>query len=83
VTILALSKERKYYNILGIGPVKAFKLIKEHKNIKNIIKYLDSKNKDNSIKLNKEEFLYKEARELLKNPDVIEIEEVYYLVIKF
>ena len=36
--------------IEGIGEINAYKLIKEHKNIENVLKYTKKCNKDNSHK---------------------------------
>ena len=52
-------------SIKGVGPVKAIKLIQEHKCIEEAIKHLDA-----SKYPIPEGWLYKEARELFKNPDV-------------
>jgi len=61
--------------IEGIGPVTAFKLIKEHKDIEGVIKKLEDDNKkgDKKRKWNvPDPFFYPDARELFKTPLVIE-----------
>mmetsp|Transcript_27356 Transcript_27356/g.38172 ORF Transcript_27356/g.38172 Transcript_27356/m.38172 type:complete len:373 (-) Transcript_27356:107-1225(-) len=55
--------------IRGIGPKSAYKLIKEHKNIETV---LENINKE-KYKINKEAFLFQEARALFKNPDVVDV----------
>ena len=61
--------------IEGIGPVTAYKLIKEHKNIEGVIKKLEDDNKE-GVKKRKwnipEPFFYPDARELFKAPLVHE-----------
>lgn len=61
-------------SIRGIGPVTAFKLIKEHGTIENIIKYIEE-TPDCKYKV-PEDWPYKQARELFLNPDVIKGSEV-------
>ncbi len=59
---------------IGIGPVTAYKLIKEHKNIEKIIEKLEEDNKLGNRKRQWNipvPFYYQDARELFKNPDVI------------
>jgi flap endonuclease-1 len=57
--------------IKGIGQIKAYDLIKEHKNIENILKYL-KKEKVKGIEVNDEfKALYKEVRQYFINPKVI------------
>lgn len=59
-------------NIGGIGPVKAFKFIKDEKNIETVLDILKKKESDCEGKLQyiiPEKFLYQESRELFKNPD--------------
>ncbi len=58
-------------SIRGIGPKRAYELIKQHGNIETIIEKLDSK------KYNvPENWPYKDARELFKTPDVQDPEEI-------
>lgn len=52
-------------NIKGIGPFRAYKLIKEHKSIEEALKHIDKEK--HKIP---EDFLYKEAHQLFVNPDV-------------
>ncbi|XP_031570948.1 flap endonuclease 1-like [Actinia tenebrosa] len=52
-------------SIKGIGPKRAIDLIQQHRSIEEVIKHIDS-NKYTPP----ENWLYKEARELFKNPDV-------------
>mmetsp|Transcript_13560 Transcript_13560/g.1210 ORF Transcript_13560/g.1210 Transcript_13560/m.1210 type:complete len:81 (+) Transcript_13560:706-948(+) len=59
--------------IEGIGPVTAYKLIKEHKNIEKVIEHLKKENESDKKKKKfeiKPEFNYKESRELFYNPEV-------------
>lgn len=58
-------------SIKGVGPVKAIKLIQDHKCIENAIKELDPKRYTIP-----EDWLYKEARELFNNPDVTPADKV-------
>ena len=60
-------------NILGVGPIKAYNYIDEHGNIENVIRKIEYENQ-NPFKKKKyhipETFMFKEARELFKTPDV-------------
>lgn len=59
-------------NINGVGPVKAFKFMKEEGNIENIIARISRDEHDTKKKKKyniPDTFYYKEARELFKNPD--------------
>jgi len=61
-------------NIGNVGPVKAFKLIQEHKTIENVLEILRQTNDDPTKKqkfIIPDEFLYEESRGLFKEPDVI------------
>ena len=58
-------------SIRGIGPKRAFDLIKQHKTIDEIMKHLDSKKYTIP-----ENWMYKEARELFKAPEVKESSDV-------
>ena len=58
-------------SIKGIGPKKAYELVKEHKNIETIIKKLDPKKYPVP-----EDWPYKEAKELFRNPDVLDASKV-------
>lgn len=57
-----------------MGPVTAFKLLKEHGTIEAVLKKVHSYNDDPSKKkkyIIPDKFLYEESRELFHNPDVI------------
>lgn len=62
--------------ISGIGPVKAYKLIQEHKTMEKILEYLYGENKgceEGKFKFGMpkaEDYCYEDARELFKNPPV-------------
>jgi len=59
----------------GIGPVTAYKLIKENKRLEDVVKKLEEDNKKGTKKRKwviPEHFTYPEARELFKNPEVIQ-----------
>ncbi|XP_074645661.1 flap endonuclease 1-like isoform X1 [Tubulanus polymorphus] len=58
-------------SIRGIGPKRAIELIRKYKSIDEILKHLD---KDKYTV--PDNWLYKEARELFKNPDVTEGENI-------
>ncbi|CAH3042368.1 unnamed protein product [Pocillopora meandrina] len=58
-------------SIKGIGPKRAVDLIKQYKSIEEIIKHIDT----NKYIL-PEEWPYQEARELFKNPEVLQDEDV-------
>ncbi|KAI8617654.1 PIN domain-like protein [Chytriomyces sp. MP71] len=58
-------------SIKGIGPTRAVSLIKEHGNIETILKHLDGKKYAVP-----EDWAYKEARELFKEPNVIDAVEL-------
>lgn len=61
-------------SIRGVGPVTAYKLIKEHKNLDNIIKSL----KEKPVAKYKvpEDWPYEAARELFRNPNILDPEEI-------
>lgn len=61
--------------IKGVGPVTAYKLIKEHGSLDNLVEYLQ-KNPDKTKFKVPENWPYKEARELFLHPEVIEATEV-------
>lgn len=60
--------------IEGIGPVKAYKFIKQFGSIENIIEHCKKENdhseKPKFVLPKEEDFAYEEARELFKNPEV-------------
>ncbi|XP_067870242.1 flap endonuclease 1 isoform X2 [Heterodontus francisci] len=58
-------------SIRGIGPKRAIDLIRQHKTIEEIIKNIDS-----SKYTIPEDWLYKEARQLFLEPDVVEAESL-------
>jgi len=65
-------------SIDGIGPIKAHKLVSDHKNIEGVIDYIAISN-ENPKKKTKytytpEEFEYEEARSLFKSPEVTDPE---------
>ena len=58
----------------GVGPIKAFNMIKEHGNIENVLEKLKIANEDPKKKqkyIIPDVFLFEESRELFKSPDVI------------
>jgi len=65
-------------SIEGIGPTKAFKYLKENKNIEGVIEFCEVYNKDSKKKKKfispKENFDFKEARSLFKEPEVTDPE---------
>ncbi|KAI9291977.1 flap structure-specific endonuclease 1 [Neoconidiobolus thromboides FSU 785] len=58
-------------NIKGIGPIRAYNLIKEHRTIEKILENLDT----NKYKVG-ENFLFKEARELFIKPEVLDCKDL-------
>jgi len=74
------------HNIGGIGPVKAFNLMKEHGNIEDVLVAIKKIN-ENPDKKQKhvvpEAFLYEESRALFKVPDVIRDKEVLEATLKW
>jgi len=65
-------------NIGNIGPIKAFKLVSEHKTIERILEIVKENNEDEKKKqkfIVPDEFLYVESRQLFKKPDVIREKE--------
>lgn len=61
-------------SIRGVGPVSAFKLIKEHGTIEGVLEFIKS-NPDSKYKI-PEDWPYEGARELFLNPDVIPAKDV-------
>ena len=60
--------------IQGIGPVRAFKLIKEAKTIEGVLELLATKNANPKTKrkfIVPDEYSYQEARDIFKSPNVI------------
>ncbi|KXJ23819.1 flap endonuclease 1 [Exaiptasia diaphana] len=58
-------------SIKGIGPKRAIDLIKQHHCIEEILKHIDTAKYPPP-----ENWLYKEARELFKNPDILKASEI-------
>ena len=56
-------------NVKKIGPVNAFKLIQEHRNIESIVPILEKKNKDTSV------LKYQLCRSIFHNKDQSEAKE--------
>jgi len=57
----------------GVGPVTAYKLIKEHKTIENVIEHLKKENESEKRKkkyIIPEPFLYEDSRDLFIKPEV-------------
>ena len=66
------------HNIGGIGPIKAYNLIRDNKTIENVLVSIKKINDDPNRKQKHvipEAFLYEESRELFKKPDVINDKE--------
>ncbi|CUM65356.1 uncharacterized protein PRCAT00002992001 [Priceomyces carsonii] len=61
--------------IKGVGPVTAFKLIKEHGSLDNIVKYIND-NPDKTKYSVPENWPFDEARELFMNPEVADANEI-------
>ena len=69
--------------IHGLGPVTAYKYIHKYKTIEKVIEAIEEENQESMKKTEKvkyqlpdpNEYDYKTARELFKNPDVSEIDE--------
>ena len=62
------------HTIGGIGPIKAFKLIEDNRNIEACLEKIRESNADSKKKqkfIIPEKFLYEESRALFKEPDVI------------
>lgn len=63
--------------IKGVGPVTAFKLIKEHGSLENIVKWIESNPEKTKYKV-PENWPYKEAKELFMNPEISKADEVEF-----
>ena len=62
------------HSIGGVGPIKAFNLVKEHGKIEGVLEMLKRHNDDPNKKQKyviPEQFLFEESRDLFKGPDVI------------
>ena len=57
-------------HIRGVGPVKAFKYIKEKKTIEEVLKQIEKDNLKKVKYVVPEDFKFEAAREIFKNPDV-------------
>lgn len=74
-------------SIKNMGPVKALKYIKQYGTIEKVLEALEKENKEGKSKLKfiipqGDAFLYQQARELFKKPDVLkEIPEVYWILL--
>ncbi|ODV97172.1 hypothetical protein PACTADRAFT_48920, partial [Pachysolen tannophilus NRRL Y-2460] len=62
--------------IRGIGPVTAYKLIKEHHSIENIIEHIKNSEKLSAKYILPENWPYNEARELFLHPEVLDPNEI-------
>ena len=73
------------HSIGGMGPVTAYKLIKEHETIEGVLEKVKAMNEDPAKKkkyIIPEQFLYEESRALFLKPDVItDKEELEKLII--
>lgn len=69
-------------NIDGIGPIKAYNLIKDHHNIENVLEFLkqenlsDKKKKKYGIPESKNDFLFEESRIMFFEPEVTPPDQV-------
>jgi flap endonuclease-1 len=67
-------------NIEGIGPIKAHKLVIEHKDIEGVLRYVDESNlnpkKKKKYLYDLESFDFNESRRLFKNPEVTDPETI-------
>lgn len=61
--------------IKGIGPVTAFKLIKEHGSLEKIVEWIESNPEKTKYKV-PENWPYKEAKELFMNPEITKGEDI-------
>ena len=63
------------HTIQGMGPVTAYKMIKEHNDIEGVLKHIETLNENQDPEKKKkytmpQKFLYEESRDLFHNPDV-------------
>jgi flap endonuclease-1 len=66
-------------SIFGIGPVKAYSYIREHKTIEAVLEQISKDNKNPKRKKKfvvPENFLYEESRKMFKEPDTLSCEEM-------
>lgn len=61
--------------IRGVGPVTAYKLIKEHGSLEKIVEYIENNPGKTKFKV-PENWPYKEARQLFLKPEVVDASEV-------
>lgn len=61
--------------IKGVGPVTAYKLIKEHGSLDNIVDWINNNPEKTKYKV-PENWPYKEAKELFMNPEILNADEV-------
>lgn len=61
--------------IKGVGPVTAYKLIKEHGSLENIVKWIESNPEKTKYKV-PENWPYAEAKELFMNPELAKAEDL-------
>lgn len=61
--------------IKGVGPVTAFKLMKEHKSLDNIVEFIKNNPEKTKYKV-PENWPYQEARELFRNPEITKADEI-------
>lgn len=61
--------------IKGVGPVTAFKLIKEHGSLENIVKWINNNQEKTKYKV-PENWPYDEAKQLFMNPEITKGEDV-------
>lgn len=63
--------------IKGVGPVTAYKLIKEHGSLDNIVEWITNNPEKTKYKV-PENWPYKEAKELFMNPELLNNDEVNF-----
>lgn len=63
--------------IKGVGPVTAFKMIKEHGSLENIVKWIQLNPEKTKYKI-PENWPYDEAKQLFMNPEIIKAEDVNF-----
>lgn len=72
--------------IAGMGPVTAYKMIKEHGDIEGVIEKVKEMNEDPNKKKKyviPQEFLYKESRVMFKEPEVNKDKDALKALLKF
>jgi flap endonuclease-1 len=64
-------------SIIGVGPIKAFKYIEKHKDIESTLEAIEKENESRKKKfVVPDNFLYKESRNMFKNPEVTKGEDI-------